>query len=98
MEYEYRNMMLHRTLFQHLKPWSEERTPPGGRVLYMYMLAVVCADDVMYAMSFIWNDFFLQPINYKLVCSNSFYGKAFFLNKFATRNICNKKSLQTTML
>lgn len=53
MEYEYRNMMLHRTLFQHLKPWSEERTPPGGRVLYMYMLAVVCADDIMYAMSFI---------------------------------------------
>lgn len=43
----------HRTLFQHLKPWSEERTPPGGRVLYMYMLAVVCADDIMYAMSFI---------------------------------------------
>lgn len=53
MEYEYRNMMLHRTLFQHLKPWSEERTPPGGRVLYMYMLAVVCADDIMYVMSFI---------------------------------------------
>lgn len=78
MEYEYRNMMLHRTLFQHLKPWSEERTPPGGRVLYMYMLAVVCADDIMYAMSFIWNDFFcnLSIINWFVAIP--FSDKAFF--------------------